>query len=133
MYYCSEESGQGFHHQDIDATCIYADRVEAQEFIKKAKDYSLITAPPPKGDIKLQKAIAVLAAEKAESSAKFRSGAKVNASAIKTHIISLTKKYGISPKYLASFDDELNKILDHYDLKEPAKAGISATPKKPRH
>lgn len=64
------------------------------------------------------KALALLAREMAENgSPKFRTGNKVNATAIKDHILFLAKKYDVPDGYLKSLDDVLNQALNELDLK----------------
>jgi hypothetical protein len=64
------------------------------------------------------KALALLAREMAENgSAKFRTGNKVNATAIKDHILLLAKEYDVPNGYLKSLDDVLNQALNELDLK----------------
>lgn len=65
------------------------------------------------------KALALLAREMAEDGArKYRTGNKVNAAAIKEHIITLAKKYDVSSGYLKSLDDTINQSLIELELKE---------------
>lgn len=65
------------------------------------------------------KALALLARELAENKPySFIIGNKVNATAIKDHIIHLAKKNDVSIGYLKSLDDVLNFALKELDLNE---------------
>ena len=68
------------------------------------------------------KALALIARDMADTRGeKFKSKNNVNASSFKSFVIQLAEKYGITPTYLASLDDKLNKALNELDLKDTSK------------
>ena len=108
-FYVTDNEGIWNRVMHLDANEVFFDKKQIESLSKnRAKNIDGKT-----------KALALLAREMAENgSPKFRTGDKVNATAIKDHIISLAKKYDVSTGYLKSLDDVLNQVLKELELKE---------------
>jgi hypothetical protein len=84
---------------------------------------SALNSKPFKGDVGALKALALLAREKAETSPKFRTGQKVNASEFKKHILNLANEIIDRETHdpeglLKSLDDKIKKVLKQYEINE---------------
>jgi len=118
-YYSCEETGMFLRHEYISLDDAYCLSKEVDEVCNRIDTRGL----PPSNKLTrtepgLRKAVALLAREKADESQTFRIGRKVNARALKNHILTLAKEHFLNDAYLKSIDDKLNEILDEFDLKE---------------
>tara|TARA_B110000483_G_scaffold242513_1_gene328593 strand:+ start:1428 stop:2111 length:684 start_codon:yes stop_codon:yes gene_type:complete len=113
-YSACDETGMFADYLQVDIESAFVLEADLDDYIRAHGSFKKTLSAEPG----LSKALALLAREKAESSPKFRTGDKVNASAFRNHVISLAKKYDIPTGKLSSLDDKLNKILNELDLKE---------------
>lgn len=118
LYHCSDETGMYVDEVIVSLDDIYVLSEELNEFIQKASQIEVVKVRQEGSEPGLRKAFALLAREKAEHSAKFRTGDKVNSAAIKKHIIDLAKRYHVSTGLLAKIDDKLSATLNELDIRE---------------
>jgi hypothetical protein len=109
LFFVTDEEGIWNCNKRLDSSEVFFNKNEIESLSKnRAKKIDGKT-----------KALALLARELAQDGpAKFRTGNKVNATAVKDHIISLAKSYEVSTGFLNSLDDVLNRALNDLDLKE---------------
>jgi hypothetical protein len=109
LFFVTDDEGIWNHDKKLDSSEVFFDKKQIESLSKKrAKSIDGKT-----------KALALLARELAQSgSSKFRTGNKVNATAVKDHIISLAKKYEVSTGFLNGLDDVLSRALNELELKE---------------
>ncbi|MFT6907460.1 MAG: hypothetical protein ACJAS1_004141 [Oleiphilaceae bacterium] len=109
LFFVTDDEGIWNCDKNLDSSEVFFDKKQIESLSKKrAKSIDGKT-----------KALALLARELAQSgSSKFRTGNKVNATAVKDHIISLAKKYEVSTGFLNGLDDVLSRALNELELKE---------------
>ena len=118
LFYCTDEAAMWVKPVRLSLSNIYCQKDEVEDFYNKLVQHKYFK-PLPKGkELGIRKALALLARDKAESSAAYRVGNKVNARQFKAHIIDLAKKYGLDESYLKSIEDRINETLHELDLKE---------------
>jgi hypothetical protein len=123
LHHCTEETGMFVDSVLVSLDNLFVIADEFDEFFEKASAAGFVTAKRVGSEPGARKALALLAREMADKSAKFRTGDKVNSRAVKDHIISLAEKYDVTPGKLANIDDKVSETLNELDLRE--------VPKKP--
>lgn len=120
IYNIADEGGDKFLDIDVKYEELYFNKEELNAFKKAMESTDKQTTQPQYKDISLSgemKALALVAREMADQSDKYKTGNRVNSSAVQSHIIQLATEHEISTSGLRSLDDKLNKALDHHDLK----------------
>lgn len=117
-YFCCDETGMYLENKLINLDSVYCISAEVEKLRSNLSMNRLNSSKPQGNEPGVRKALALLAREKAEASAKFKTGDKVNARAMKDHLIALAKTHLISDSGLRKIDDKLNQSLQEYDLKE---------------
>ena len=111
-FYPTDSKGDWHRPKFVDVDLVSFDKNQINSFIP-SKNFS-----KAKGEQGLLKALALLAREMAENKGgKFKIKDKVNAKGFKDHILTLAKKYDISPGYLQSLNDKVNQALKDLELK----------------
>lgn len=118
LYHCCDDLGMWVENISIRTDEVYCMSQEFNDFCTLLKRQERINLREVGKDPGLTKALALLSREKADSSPKFRSGKKVNASAIKRHIIDLAEKYDVSDSHLKKIDDIISNALSDLDIKD---------------
>ncbi len=125
------ESGQRYSEIDVLCEDLFIYKKELQSFIKRIDqdDAAAVKKSASKGTGSstrvsgVDKALALLARDKAEGNRGYQTGNKVNASAFKDHVIKLAKIYLTDPEKvndhgLKQLDGNISNALDKLDIKE---------------
>jgi len=119
IYKSTSDSGDKLLETTISYERLYFDNGEFSAFKKvmESPDKQTVQSKDTllHGEVK---ALALIARDMAEKSNKYKTGNKVNSSAIKNHLIDLAKTYKIPESGLKTLDDKLSKALDKFDIKE---------------